>query len=318
MILVPDSESLREYNSCHNPPGPGGGQFCSKIDPLRIYPQPRYSTEIPDYLRDEVAMAIRAGVVTYHNQQPEPVIDVAGNVVDPLARSYAEPGWKTFVGKQGFSHLAPRGSITITTRGGVWEPMETEYSPDGFPRGKRPKKTNPEMLTDDLKATVEDVESTFKHELGHIMDRSRVGGRIGVELAREIRAWQYAIAITPDHRVSRTMVVRGLESHAYHVFRKAEVLADPETAFLFSRVSTWDLDERLENFVQREYKEGTVREATKAKAKQFAARALKSLDRYAEVLRRKGIVRVPQPVDPFFPTNWRDKIRPGPGGRGWL
>lgn len=32
MILVPDSESLREFNSCHKPAGPGGGQFCSAAD----------------------------------------------------------------------------------------------------------------------------------------------------------------------------------------------------------------------------------------------------------------------------------------------
>lgn len=30
MILAPNEEPLREANPCHNPPGPGGGQFCSK------------------------------------------------------------------------------------------------------------------------------------------------------------------------------------------------------------------------------------------------------------------------------------------------
>ena len=42
---------------------------------------------------------------------------------------------------------------------------------------------------------------------------------------------------------------------------------------------------------------------------------MKAFDRYGEVLRKKGIVRMPQPKDPNYFSPWhpKPKITPGPG-----
>lgn len=304
---------LHEYNQCHVPSGPDGGQFCSTRG-LKNYPRPRDSADLPDFLKDEVLLARQAGVATYHRQQPEPLMDIRGEIVDPLAYSNARRGEEVYYDKQGFKHVAPRGRIVITTRGGEFEPTEQVWSADGFPQGRRQKDLTPEMLPEKAKATVEDIESTFRHELGHIMDDQTWGGggKIGVELAREIRAWQYAVAISPDHKVSQAMVRRGLESHAYSVFRKEALPA--ELTYL-KHTPRWDLDVTLERIVQNELRSGVINIEAHRKAVAFTNRTMKALDNYAAVLRKKGLVRIPQASDPYFPAR---KVHPGPGGRGWL
>ena len=76
-FLIP----LHEYNKCHDPGGtPEGGQFCSTPGSgsgLKNYPRPEGSRDIPDFLKQDVLNAARAGIVVRHHQQPEPVLDIA-------------------------------------------------------------------------------------------------------------------------------------------------------------------------------------------------------------------------------------------------
>jgi hypothetical protein len=44
-ILTPNSVGLAEYNRCHNPGGPGGGQFCGRTFPDAARPNPYYVPE---------------------------------------------------------------------------------------------------------------------------------------------------------------------------------------------------------------------------------------------------------------------------------
>lgn len=315
-FLVP----LHEFNPCHNPEGTAGGQFCSTrgSNPgLLNVPRPRGSKDLPDFLKADVLAARRAGIMVQHTQQPEPVQDVTGQLHDPLALSHARRGEETYWDEKGWKHVAPRGRIRISTRGGEFDPMETVYD-SSFSSRRREKTLTPEMLPEAEKATVEDIVSTFRHEVGHILDDKtwpgQGSGKIGQSLAREIRAWQYAVEATPDHRVSQRMVRNGLTSHAYSEFRKQAMLEDPTTPW-FKRQGFTDREENLERAVQEEIRRGIINIEAHRKAEAFATRVQKSLTRYGDVLRKKGFVRVPTARTPWRP---KPTILPGPGGRGWI
>lgn len=303
---------VHESNDCHTPPGsPEGGQFCSDTS-LRHYPYEQGSQKIPAYLKRDVKLARQAGIAVYHHQQPEPVKDVTGAIHDPLAKSHAKGGAYTYF-KDGAKYYSPTGRIFISTRGGVWEPTYQSYENRGsfYHSVTKTKDLTPSDLLNP--ASIDDVVSTFRHEVGHLMDRE-FGGRKSTpaELAREIRAWQYAVEASPDHKVSETMVRRGLMSHAYSVFRKQELAKES----YYSRLASWDRDEALERALNNEVKSKIVDGPTQFKARQFTARVLKSLRNYGAVLRKKGIVRVPRAEAPWFPE--RKLPLPGPGRGGLL
>jgi hypothetical protein len=324
-FLVP----IHESNDCHTPAGsPEGGQFCAtrgSHPPLMAYPRPEGSEDIPDFLKADVAAAQRAGILVRHRRQPEPVADIAGVIHDPLALSHAQRGEQTFFstsfsgeGQGSTYHRAPRGRVQIVTRGGAFEPTTETWGSYG-PTGRKAKELTPEMLPAELRATVHDVQSTFRHEVGHIMDANfsgSKGGAIGPDLAREVRAWTYAVEISPDHTVSARMVRTGLMSHAYHSFRKAQILADPDYAYV-KRQGFMDQQETLERIVQGESKQGVVSIEAHRKAVAFATRVQRALEHYGTVLRKKGIVRVPQPQDPYIPDAYK-RLQPGPGRGGIL
>ncbi len=290
-LVTPNSfGSLREMNDCHSPKD---GKFCSGPGrsghgPLTYYPYPEDSVKIPGYLKKDVARAARAGIVTYHHQQPEPVRDTQGNIHDPLAKSHAKSGTEDFKdAKTKMRVAAPTGKIRIVTRGGEFEPTYTEWGEYG-PSGIKRKELTPEML--ERPASRGDVISTYRHEIGHLMDRNFSGGVSTPEvLAREIRAWTHAVEIAPGHRVSQRMVLSGLESHAYYEFRRQHHL----NSDYGKTVSSWDRDEWSARMVQQEIKSKTVDPETLAKAKAFARRASGALVRYGAVLRRKKITKDP-------------------------
>jgi len=317
-FLVP----LHEFNPCHTPAGtPAGGTFCStrgSLPGLMHYARPPGSKDLPDFLKADVLAARRAGIEVFHAQQPEPVEGLEGQIHDPIAKSHAKGGESTFFDKQMVQHLSRRGRVYITTRGGEFEP-EREVWADayGFNARREKKPLTPEMLPDALKATVEDVVSTFRHEVGHIMDQSHTGGKIGWELAREIRAWQYAMEASPDHRISQPMLRRGLESHAYTVFRKQAL---PKELSYLSRTASWDMDETLDRIIQNELRSGIINIEAHRQARAFADKTIRALDHYGTVLRKRGIVRVPQPLDADYFGKYgpKAKVIPGPGGRSQL
>jgi hypothetical protein len=312
---------MREFNNCHNPEGAGGGQFCStrgSNPKLMLYSRPPGSKDLPDFLKADVVAARRAGIEVFHAQQPEPVMGLEGQIHDPLAMSHARGGESRFFDKLGSQQLSRRGRVYITTRGGEFEPEREVWDDQyGFRARKVKKDLTPEMLPEALKATVLDVVSTFRHEVGHIMDDSHVGGKIGTELAREIRAWQYAMEATPDHRISQPMLRRGLESHAYTVFRKQAL---PKELSYLSRTASWELDETLDRIIQNELRSGVINIEATRKAKAFADKTIRALDHYGTVLRKRGIVRVPQPLDADYFGKYgpKAKVIPGPGGRSQL
>jgi hypothetical protein len=309
MIIQP----IHESNDCHNPAGPGGGRFCSDHGPrsgLAAYPRSKYSKPLPGYLKADVLRARRAGIDVHHAQQPEPVMDSLGNIVDPLAKSQAQGGESTIDDEViGFTK-APRGRILITTRGGEFEPTYNDYSLGAFSPRRKTKDLTPADLTDP--ATPDDVTSTFRHEMGHILDRNfgRAGQTVPIELARELRAWVYAVEASPEHTVSQKMVRSGLESHAYSVFRKQEILK--ENPWL-QRGYSFELDERLENVFKQELRDKKpLSDPAAAKAQAFTDRAMKALNKYGEVLRKKGI-GVPEPPapKPYIPENKLPTRGPG-------
>jgi len=307
-------------NPCH---APESGEFCSGSGrgPLSIHPYPKDSVKIPAYLKDDVARAARAGIVTTHRQQPEPVRDITGQIHDPLAMSNARRGEETYFDAKGSMNIAYTGRVHIVTRGGVFEPEEQTWGKYG-PSGRKTKEMTPDMLTNP--ASVHDIVSTYRHEVGHIMDDNFKGSKTATgPLAREIRAWTYAVEIAPDHTVSERMVRSGLESHAYHEFRVQEHLNSPTG----KRIARYDADEWATRQVQNESKNNFVDAPTAQRAQRLASRVVTSLARYGEVLRKKGVVRIPKGRAPYFPKRWKmgigtgpDMYRPqsGPGGRGLL
>jgi hypothetical protein len=320
-FLIP----LHEYNKCHDPGGtPEGGQFCSTPGSgsgLKNYPRPEGSKDIPDFLKQDVLNAARAGIVVRHHQQPEPVLDIAGVLHDPLALSHARGGTETFASKGVYGLIAPRGAIRIMTRGGEFEPTVEVWGSSGYPQGRKKKELTPEMLPAELRATVHDVQSTFRHEVGHLMDDEsswpKKGAKYDTEMQREVRAWVYAVEISPDHTVSERMVRNGLMSHAYGSFRKAQILTDDEHRYV-QRQGWMDQQETLERIVQNESKMGVVNIEAHRKAEAFTNRVLRALVNYGKVLTRKGIVRVPQAKDPYFPlADKRRLMQPGPGQHAW-
>jgi hypothetical protein len=317
----------RESNDCHAPGGtPEGGQFCStrgSLPGLRNYPRPEGSADIPDFLKQDVLNAVRAGIVVRHHQQPEPVMDLAGEIHDPLGLSHAHRGEETFfTGRGSYTPLkGPRGRIRIVTRGGEFEPTYETWGSYG-PTGRKAKDLTPEMLPAELRATVHDVQSTFRHEVGHIMDDKTwptKGAKYDIDLAREVRAWTYAVEISPDHTVSERMVRNGLMSHAYRSFRHAQILTGDEPAYAYVKRQNWlDQQETLDRITKNEAKTGVVNIEAHRKAVAFANRVLKALGNYGKVLRKKGIVRVPQAKDPWFPNaEERRLMQPGPGQHAW-
>ena len=295
---------LEEFNWCHNPEGAKGGQFCSgeKVS-LGAYPYEKGSVKIPSFLKADVLAARRAGISVMHTQQPEPVKDVAGEVHDPLALSHAKGGSDTWWDEKGFKHSSQTGRIRISTLGGEWVPTVDVYGEYG-PIGKKAKPTTPETPFE--KASILDIVSTFRHEVGHLMDRNFRGsksGSVSDVMGREVRAWVHAVEIAPDHEVSERMMRNGLNSHGYYEFRKQTLRKDP----LWRRVASWDLDERLDRVIKNETE---VDAGDLAKAKAFTERVISSLKRYGAVLRKKGMVRVPSGREPWRP---QPTIRPGPG-----
>lgn len=306
--------SIYEGNDCHNPEGPGGGQFCGKDhgprSGLGAYPHAKHSKPLPSYLKQDVLRARRAGIEVHHMQQPEPVRDVRGKIHDPLALSNAKGGEARFEDDVAGFVTAPRGRIVIATRGGEFEPTEIDYSQNRFGGVRKKKSLTPADLTDP--ATPDDVTSTFRHEMGHILDQNFKGTKnTPPELARELRAWTYAVEASPDHTVSARMVRNGLESHAYAAFRKQAILADPDYAYL-KRGYIYDQQDSLDRVFTEEVRNGKIDAASAAKADAFTARSLKALNKYGEVLRRKG-VGVPEPPipTPYIPKSTRPV--PGPG-----
>lgn len=319
-MIIASIYELREENDCHNPAGAAGGQFCSKDhgprSGLASYPHDKRSRSLPSYLKMDVLRARRAGIEVFHQQQPEPIRDARGKIMDPLAMSNARRGETFFYDENDRRTLAPSGRIVITTRGGEFEPTETVYDPsDRFMSRptRKPKELKPGDLTDP--ATPDDVTSTFRHEMGHILDQNFSGSKsksTPAELARELRAWVYAVEASPDHTVSNRMVTDGLESHAYAVFRKQAILK--ENPYL-SRGYSFELEERLDRVFQNELRDRKpLDEASAAKASAFAARALKALNKYGNTLRRKGAGVPDPPVPPHYIPK---SLLPTPGpGRG--
>jgi hypothetical protein len=255
-----------------------------------------------------VLAARRAGIEVMHTQQPEPIKDTTGAIHDPLALSHARGGSTHFRdSRTGGMAYAPTGRIRISTRGGEFQPTTTIWGEYG-PKGEKRKELTPDTPFE--QATEDDVVSTFRHEVGHIMDKNFRGnksGTISPNLGREVRAWVHAVEMAPDHKVSARMVRTGLTSHAYFEFRKQELRKDS----MWSRVSSWDREERLEAAVQRETDKDPV---AHAKAVAFAAKVGTTLQRYGEVLRRRrpNMVRVPEADAPWFPPPER-RVRAGPG-----
>lgn len=310
---------LREFNQCHNPAGPGGGQFCSgtgKVPSIGRFARPEGSVRIPDYLKADVERAARAGIVTYHHQQPEPVMDKHGNIHDPVALSHADPRSQEFRDvKTGFTSRPQTGKIRIVTRGGEFVPDEEVWNDKyGFNTTRRKKALTPEMLT--TPATEEDVLSTYRHEVGHLMDPfidkpSR--GSTPAVLGKEIRAWIYAVEASPDHRVSQRMMKAGLDSHAYYEFRRQFYLTQAKEF----RISRYDQDEWAARQVEFEVKQKTVDPDTLAKSQRWAARAMRAINNYGAVLRKKGVgVREPKYKGrPDWAWKYVDRrtVVPGPG-----
>lgn len=314
---------IHESNDCHNPAGsPVGGRFCSAPGvapaegrgPLGIYPRPVDSVKIPAYLKDDVARAMRAGFVTYHQQQPEPIKDITGQIQDPLAMSHARGSEEQFKDVGTGMWVKARGKIRLMTRGGEFEPTYQTYSSQGFPTGYKKKELTPADLPPEAQASPLDVISTFRHEVGHLIDdawSSRATKSTPVTLGRELRAWIYAMEISPDHTLSEKMMRSGLTSHAYFEFRKKELWEARGNP----RMNSWDREEWMEREVRAEMKDGMMHAATLAKAEAFATRGIRAIQNYGKVLKRKGLVRIPQPRDPFFPERNRLLVTPGPGGR---
>lgn len=297
---------LEEFNWCHNPEGAKGGQFCATGERVSLgnYPYEKHSVRIPDYLKADVLAARRAGINVVHVQQPEPVKDVAGEIHDPLALSHAKGSYDTWWDTKGFKHVSATGRILLSTRGGEWVPTVDVWGSYG-PIGKKDKPTTPDTPFE--KASILDIVSTFRHEVGHLMDKKFRGNKSGTVsdvMGREVRAWTHAVEMSPDHIVSERMMRNGLNSHGYYEFRKQVLRKDP----LWRRVASWELDERLDRVIKNETE---IDPASMAKAKAFTERVIGALKRYGAVLRKKGMVRVPSKE----PTRWygQDKIRPGPG-----
>lgn len=306
-MLIPasNSEPVRpgrffEHNDCHNPPGPGGGQFCS--GPLHTATYSKGSKSIPEHLKADVARAKASGIEVFHSQQPEPVVDVTGQTHDPLALSHAEHGehpyWDAKTGLQ----YTGKGRVFLSTRGGEYDPFATKYEGEYLTPKRVRKTTSPEDLRDP--ATPADVEAVFRHEVGHILRRDfKSTAKAPYELASEIVAWQHAIENSPNFRVKETWVRSGLLSHAYTAFRKQAI--EKEWSGIGFRGSSWDRDERLELRVKQESKEKFVDEDALRKARQFTYRVLKSFRRYGDVLRKRG-------GPARRPRSWRDDYTPKP------
>ncbi len=307
MIICPIHE-----NDCHLPAGSSeGGQFCSEPKlGLRGYPYDKNSKRLPPYLKADVLRARRAGIEVFHGQQPEPVKDSTGKIHDPLALSHAKSGETVFWDEQGRPHKAS-ARIYISTRGGEYDPYYDDYSGGSFAPRRKLKDLKPEDLTDP--ATPEDVQSTFRHEMGHILDRNFSGSRskqTPMGLAREIRAWQYAVEVSPDHTVSARMVTAGLTSHGYFEFRREALRHE------VARMNSWDQEEALDRRVRQEIKDGILDEPTVRKSEAFAARVLKSLNNYGKILKKRGFTpKEYERLDRIYiPPSKLPKPGPGRGG----
>jgi hypothetical protein len=323
--LVPNADPLTEANFCHNPGGANGGQFCSGapggVRPPLTGGGPKSSRPLPDFLKNDVRAALQAGIVTYHDQQPEPVRDLAGTLHDPLAKSHANSTAQRWEDAHGMTHYAEKGKIFIVTRGGLYEPERQVWSDSWNPRMEKK-----ELSPADLKrsASPNDIVSTFRHEMGHLLrDSFRGTKKTPHELASEISAWQYAVEITPGHRVSNRMVTTGLLSHAYSVFR-AENLRTTD----LKHTPRYDFEEAANRRIQAESQRGFVDPDARQKARVFTTRALKALHNYGKILTKNKLIRVPDTRTPSagaFKTKiaqsngeglYLPPLIPGPHGSG--
>lgn len=324
-MIVPVANSfgsLREMNTCH---AQADGKFCSGPGGQRVSlgtrTYPDNSVRLPEYLKADVLHAAKAGIVTYHHQQPEPVKDSTGKIHDPLALSHSNRSEEHYTDKKtGFRVTAHGGKVRIVTRGGEFVPHEDVYT-GSFNLTRRQKTMTPDMLT--KPANRADVISTYRHEVGHIMDANFKGAKSTPEvLAREIRAWTNAVEIAPNHRVSSRMVQSGLESHAYFELRRQHHLQNS-----MQSVSSWDRAERSARMVQNEMKDNHLDAPTLERARAMAQKVSASLARYGAVLRSKGApAKTPKGPKPYISKRWKmgigsgaDMYRPMPGpGRGGI
>ncbi len=319
MRLCPDQEQshLVEYNHNHRPAGPGGGQFdhSSGHGPLSVFPHDPASLRIPGYLKKDVAAAALAGISVFHAQQPEPVRDMSGKMHDPLAKSHVSLSDGSTPDTNGI-RAYHRARIALMTRGGEFEP-EHVVSTDkwGFHQSRERKPYTPDDLKPEDRASRTDVLSTFRHEVGHFMRQRtyRAGTNTPYQMANEITAWQYAVEMSPNHRVSEKMVRLGLMSHAYSVFR-GEALAKGK----LKGYSSWDMDKMVGINLHAELERGEIDHESMAKAKGMTDRVVTALQNYGRVLRKRGAPAA-EPV--FRPWYDKNKIFPrdlGVGGRGTL
>jgi hypothetical protein len=284
ITFTPNHGPLREQNNMHWPGGSSkGGQFAPKTGG-----GPQGSVKLPAYLKNDVRAALNAGIHTFHNQQPEPVKDLSGKIHDPLAMSHADSNTRTWRDDKGFTHTSQGGKIYIVTRGGEYQPERNVWQDK---HGWTTRKEKKELSPADLKhpASVNDIVSTFRHEMGHLLkDTFKGTKKTPRELASEISAWQYAIEITPSHRVSNRMMATGLISHAYSVFR-AEALRKGD----LKRVASYDFDEVANRTIQSESQRGFMDPLAMQHARAFTTKALSALHAYGRVLTAKGLTRIP-------------------------
>lgn len=312
MQLIPnsngeDNRPVREFNDCHLPKGqPTGGRFCRRGGGAEVDP--------PLYLQEDVETARRMGIKPTFVQSPDPVRDMFGDVMDPLSRSNAQHGEVGWADEFGWYQRTPTGETRTVLRGGEFDPYEMR---GGFWDSRREKKeVTPEDLTNP--ATPYDVASTFRHEIGHLLRTGFKATKATPEaLASEIAAWQYAVEAAPNHTISHTMVRKGLMTHAYFEFRVASLLEqDPSLKRYYN---PFDFS-TIQRMVYREIDEKGLDPKIVAKAKAFTDRAIRSLDAYGAVLRKRG-TRKTTPRKPPPSQAWAAqyrKVHPGPGGRGML
>ncbi len=313
--MVDVLENFQEYNHNHRPAGPGGGQFdhSSGHGPLSVFSHSPHSARIPGYLKKDVAAAAMVGIETFHHQQPEPVRGIDGVIYDPLAKSHSNRSEGLHADVQGTNAYYHRARVFLSTRGGEFEPTYEEWNDKfGMNRTRKTKPYTPADLKDP--ASKADVLSTFRHEVGHIMNRDfKDTKNTPHELASEITAWQYAVEMSPSHRISASMALSGLRNHAYGVFRGQTLIQTKLKDY-----PRYDYDKLIGIHLSAELDRGEIDPAAMTKAQHFADHVVKSLQNYGRVLRKRGAPATEPVFHPWYSPNNGFPRDLGMGGRGTL
>lgn len=182
MRIVPDSATLREYNKCHEPKGPGGGRFCST-----------------DYLQGEVARAKKHGV----SMKIDPKSDIRDSGYYPDKRRIvvgldAQRGWS-----------ARRSAVLSTARHELGHVTDATYGREGKPAQRL-------ILGQPVQPEYAEEFGAWKAALRDS------GGRVSMgEIKQSLKNYLYDDVLVSNAAADRVRIPKGPSDDQYELYTAA-------------------------------------------------------------------------------------------------